>query len=336
MQQYQINKKGESLKREDTTHETAPIEVTPLPTVTAIILTYNEEVHIERAILCVKAFCSDIIVVDSYSTDRTAEIATRLGARVLQNPWTNYAKQFQWGMDHGKIRSQWILRLDADEIIGSDLASEIQQRLPKVGSDVAGVIFQRRHIFMGKWIRHGGRYPLNLLRLWRNGQGRVEDRWMDEHVIVWGGSTVTFKGRFDDAAIRDLTFFTTKHNGYSTREAIDVLGRKYGLFGRKDDLLSMPNSKQATMKRWIKQSIYNRLPFWAGPLSYFIFRYIFQFGFLDGRQGLIYHFLQGFWYRFLVNAKLLELDSAIAGLSNNENRIKELALITGLKLESTE
>ena len=115
------------------------------------------------------------------------------------------------------------MRLDADEVIEPDLADEIRNRLPTLDRGVAGVNLKRKHIFMGRWVRHGGRFPLVLLRIWRNGQGRVEQRWMDEHIVVWNGSSVTFAGGFADHNLNNLTFFTDKHNAYATREAIDVL-----------------------------------------------------------------------------------------------------------------
>ncbi|MFZ2980432.1 MAG: glycosyltransferase family 2 protein, partial [Sphingobium sp.] len=88
----------------------------------------------------------------------------------------------------------------------------------------------------------------------------------------------------------------------------------------------------ASVKRWAKEYIYNRLPFWVGPLGYFFYRYFIQLGFLDGRSGLIYHFLQGFWYRFLVGAKIEELERMIIDCRSNEERLERLAKLTGLKI----
>ncbi|HZF46895.1 MAG TPA: glycosyltransferase family 2 protein, partial [Sphingomonadaceae bacterium] len=184
--------------------------------VTVVILTFNEARHIGRSIASVRAFARDVLVVDSFSTDDTVAIAEAAGARVLQHRFVNYSEQFQWALDQGGIESTWTLRLDADEVIEPDLAEEITRRLPALPDDVVGVNFDRKHVFMGRWVRHGGRYPLRLLRLWRTGQGRIEARWMDEHMVVWGGRTVTFKGGFADRNENDLTFFTAKHNSYAT------------------------------------------------------------------------------------------------------------------------
>jgi glycosyltransferase involved in cell wall biosynthesis len=297
-----------------------------------LILTHNEEKHIGRAIQAVQSFASEVFVIDSFSTDRTVEIAGANGATVLSNPWTNYSKQFQWGLDNAPITADWIMRLDADEVIEPDLAGEIRQKLPTLGADVAGVNLKRRHIFLGRWIRHGGRYPLILTRIWRKGQGRIEDRWMDEHIMVWGGRTVLFDAPFSDHNLNDIGFFTDKHNKYATREAVDVLNQRYGLFAQDVSLKSDASSLQASLKRFIKERVYNRIPFPVSTLGYFLYRYVLQLGFLDRREGLIYHFLQGYWYRFLVGAKVLELERAIAHLSSSEERRVELARLTKLKL----
>jgi glycosyltransferase involved in cell wall biosynthesis len=297
-----------------------------------IILTYNEERHIARAIEAVSGVAREIVVVDSFSTDRTVELARSLGATVLQNKFVNYAKQFQWALDNAALSASWVMRLDADEIVESDLAREIEEKLPQLGSDVAGINLKRKHIFLGKWVRHGGRFPLILLRIWRRGQGRIENRWMDEHMIVWGGRTVTFEGGFADHNLNDLTFFTDKHNKYATREAIDILNQRRKFLPLDGDLSSDNASFQAAAKRFVKEKIYNAIPFSVSVPMYFLYRWVFQLGFLDGIEGFIYHFLQGFWYRFLVGAKVLEFERATVGIDDpNELRIA-LSRLSGLNL----
>jgi len=300
---------------------------------TAIILTYNESLHIERAIRSLRPFADQILVVDSGSTDRTCDIAEALGAEIHTHPFVNQAKQFQWALDHLPIHGDWVMRLDADEIIEPDLAKEIAQKLPQLPADVVGVNLKRKHIFMDRWVRHGGRYPLRMLRLWRHGHGRIEDRWMDEHMVVWGGRTVTFEGGFADHNLKDLSYFVDKHNRYATREAIEVLNQRLQLFARDEALNADSASLQASAKRWVKERLYNRIPFTLSAALYFFWRYVFQLGFLDGRSGLVYHFLQGFWYRFLVGAKVMELERAVAHLGEDKTAIcAELSRLTGHKL----
>ena len=297
-----------------------------------LILTYNEERHIARALQSVAPFASEVFVIDCFSTDGTVEIARSFGATVLGNPWINYSRQFQWGLDNAPITADWIMRLDADEVIEPELAVEITEELPTLAADVAGVNLKRKHIFLGRWIRHGGRYPLILTRIWRRGQGHVEDRWMDEHIVVKGGRIVLFDGPFSDHNLNDLRFFTGKHNSYATLEAADVLGRRHGLFFEQPALSQAVSSRQASIKRRIKEQIYNRLPFQVAAIGYFLFRYVGQLGFLDGREGLIYHVLQGYWYRFLVGAKVMEFDRSLRSLKTLEEKRAALARLTGLPL----
>lgn len=300
--------------------------------ISVIILTFNEARHIARAIESVRTIATEIFVIDSFSTDDTVEIARRANAIVVQHPFVNHSAQCRWAIETLPISTDWLMRLDADEVVEPDLAAEIAARLPRLEADVTGVNLKRKHIFWGRWIRHGGRYPLVLLRIWRRGRGQVEDRWMDEHIIVDGGRTVTLQGGFADDNLNDLTFFTDKHNKYATREAIDVLNQRYGLFSRDNTLSAGSASFQASVKREIKEKIYNRLPFWVGPFGYFLYRYFIQLGFLDGREGLVYHFLQGFWYRFLVGAKIEEYEQVLRNLDDNEARLVRLEALTGHRL----
>jgi glycosyltransferase involved in cell wall biosynthesis len=298
-----------------------------------IILTYNEERHISRALTSIAGIAREIFVVDSFSSDRTTELARAQGATVLQNKFINQAKQFKWALDNAPITAPWIMRLDADEVIEADLAAKIRDELPTLADDIVGVNLKRKHIFLDRWIRHGGRYPLILLRIWRRGQGRIEDRWMDEHMVVWGGRTVTFEGGFADHNLNDLTFFTDKHNKYATREAIDVLNQRRNLFQGDVDLPARRSSLQAAIKRFLKEKFYNRIPFQIGAPAYFLYRLIFQLGFLDGKEGIIYHGLQGLWYRFLVGAKVKELELAIAHLEDPAAIRAELRRLTGLAID---
>jgi hypothetical protein len=151
-------------------------------------------------------------------------------------------------------------------------------------------------------------------------------------MLVWGGRTTTFEGGFSDHNLNDLSFFTDKHNKYATREAIEILNQRIGMFARDGGLTTESASLQASIKRWIKERIYNRIPFTISAGAYFVWRYIFQLGFLDGRSGLVYHALQGFWYRFLVGSKVMELERAISNLSDKQAIAAELSRLTGYAL----
>ncbi len=251
---------------------------------------------------------SRIVIVDSYSTDRTCEIARKLGVEVLQNPWLNYATQFQWGLDHSNITTEWTMRIDADEYLTPDLISEINARVSHLEPNFTGILIKRQVHFMGKWIRHGGYYPTKLLRLWRTGVGEIEQRWMDEHVKLSHGHTIEFVHDLVDDNLNTLTWWTAKHNQYSTREAVDLLNKEYNLFIEDSVLASEAvQESQVERKRWMKDNMYVRMPIFLRSILYFLYRYFLLLGFLDGRKGLIWHFLQGFWYRFLVDAKIYQI-----------------------------
>lgn len=298
-----------------------------------VILTHNEERHIARALRSVADIATERFVVDSFSTDSTVAVARAEGAVVLQHPFENYARQFQWALDNAPITAGWVMRLDADEVVEPDLAEEIGRRLPRLGPETVGINLKRKHIFLGRWIRHGGRWPLVLLRIWRHGHGRIEDRWMDEHMIVSGGAIVTFRGAFADHNLNDLTFFISKHNRYASREAIDILNQRFQLFPR-EDLSLEKTSFQAVVKRLLKERFYNKLPLGFGSFLYFLWRYFGQLGFLDGQQGLIYHFLQAYWYRFLVSAKVYELENLLEVAAKSAPPIELLEQATGLSLST--
>jgi glycosyltransferase involved in cell wall biosynthesis len=293
-----------------------------------IILTLNEEAQIERAINSIRNIAKEIFVVDSYSTDQTREIARSLGANVYQNKWINYSRQYQWALANLPISCGWIMRLDADEFLEPELADELEATLPRLPVSVTGLNLKYKHIFMNRWIRHGGVYPLVLLRVWRHGLAKIEDRWMDEHMVLIKGQSQTLRSNFCGHSLKDLTFFITKHNHYATREAIDIINQRRDLFGQ-DTLSSNSGSKQAVAKRFIKEKIYNRMPLLFNALVYFLYRYILRFGFLDGVEGAIYHFLQGYWYRFLVGAKVVEFERALQGYESKEEQLEELSRVSG-------
>jgi len=301
--------------------------------VAVIILTFNEEIHIERALRSIAPIARELVIVDSYSTDRTLEICRAAGARVVQHPFVNQAKQFQWALDNVVIESEWIMRLDADEIIEADLAAEIADKLPSLPRDVTGINLNRKTIFQGRWIRHGGRYPLILLRMWRKGKARVEDRWMDEHILLTEGRAVTLKGGFADDNLNDLKYFTAKHNAYAQREAVEILMQRYELGRVGQSVGEQLSSRQASRKRAIK-NFANRIPFEITSLVYFMLRCVAQLGFLDGREGLTYHVLQGFWYRYLVGARTVELDRKISKCNDKIARRTLLSELTGLDLDN--
>lgn len=277
----------------------------PMNDVSVIILTHNEEKHIERCIRSLLLFTEKIFIVDSGSTDRTVAIAESLGAKVTHNPWVTYAVQFNFGIEHTPFKTAWLMRMDADEYVTPELADEIKYSLPALGSETTGVYVKRRVMFMNQWIKHGGYYPIWLLRLWRREKGICEELWMDEHIKLSEGQTVQFKHDIVDHNLNNLTWWTQKHNNYAIREVIDLLDIRYN-FTEADRVIPKLFGTQDQRKRFLKLK-YASLPLFTRPFAYFLYRYFVKLGFLDGKKGLIWHFLQGLWYRFLVDAKMYEV-----------------------------
>jgi glycosyltransferase involved in cell wall biosynthesis len=299
-----------------------------------IILTYNEEIHIERCIRSLLPIASNIFVVDSFSSDKTVEICKSLGAKVYQNPWKNYADQFQWGLDNCPINTEWVMRMDADEYIEPDLVEEINAELSKVPEDINGLYIRRKYIFLERWVKHGATYPLNLLRIWRTGKGRIESRWMDEHIVLEGDAkTGQLAGHIVDHNLNNTRWWVDKHNKYADREMIDILDKKYQLFPNDDSVKSEKKLTQTKVVRLIKEKVYTVLPIFVRPLLYFLYRYFLRLGFLDGTSGFAFHFMQGYWYRSLVDLRVFEAEKLLAGSTNNRQRIEILAVLTGLDLK---
>lgn len=272
---------------------------------TAIILTKNEEKNISKCIKSISKIAENIVVIDSYSEDKTVQISESLGAKVYQHKFISHSDQFNWGLDNIEISSEWILRIDADEEFTLELVNELDEKLPNIQEEVNGIFLRRRRYFLGKWIKHGDVYPEKVLRIFRNGTARSEDRIMDEHIVVLSGETICLNNDLEDKDTKDLTFWINKHNWYSNKEAEEFL-KKYNN-NKVNSIDENLFGTQRERKRWLKNKLYYNIPLFIRPIMYFIYRYILKLGFLDGIEGLIYHFLQAFWYRFLVDAKIYEL-----------------------------
>lgn len=270
---------------------------------TIIVLTRDEEKNLPHLLESIQDLQASMWVVDSGSTDATIRIAEQWGCQTVFHEWTNHAKQLNWALETLPVGTPWVARMDADERFTPELVNELKETLPVLPKDVAGLLVKRRVYFMGKWIRFGGYYPTWLLRFWRNGQGLCEDRAMDEHMIISGGTPVQLRNDIIDENHKGLTFWIDKHNHYATREMQDILACEVKDIPESPEILS----GQAANKRWLKQNIYVRSPLFLRAVLYWVYRYLFLAGFLDGAPGFIFHFLQAAWYRFLVDAKIYEL-----------------------------
>ena len=261
--------------------------------ITVIILTRNEEKNIEAAIASAKQIADRIIVVDSGSTDRTLALARKRGAETCFHEWSTHARQFNWALDHCGIQTEWVFRLDADERITPELAGEIRQRLCHADAD--GYEMRWRVYFMHRWMKHGGTHRPYFLRLFRYGKGRAEDRIMDEHIHV-EGRVERLKGDLLHEDDKGLDAWLKKHIWYSRLEL-----KLY------EDAYRHGEGRHGVQQQ--KRGLYYRLPPFLRARLYYWYRYYLLLGFLDGREGKIFYFLQAYWYRFLVDARIVEKDN---------------------------
>jgi glycosyltransferase involved in cell wall biosynthesis len=277
----------------------------PKLSITAIILAFKEEIHIERCLSRILPLVERVVVIDSFSTDRTVEIARAMGAEVLQHKWKNYSDQFQWGLDNAKPTTAWVMRLDCDEYIEDGAQAELRHRLAALPDDVTGLQLKLKVIFRERWIRHGRYYSTILLRLWRTGVGQIEQRWMDEHIVLSRGRTERIAaGDLVDHNLNDIGWWTAKHNSYATRHMVDHINREFSLFAEDDRLEG--TASEARKKRLLKNSVYGRAPIYLRAVLFYLYRYVIRLGFLDGKEGFVFHFLHGCWMMMLIDAKIDE------------------------------
>ena len=265
-----------------------------------IILSYNEEHTIRDCLESVHEVMDEIFIVDSYSTDRTLEIARRYTDKIYQHPFEDYGTQRNWAQENLPIGNEWVFHIDADERVTRELTDELRKIFSAPIAGVDGFLVSRRTMFMGRWIKHGGHYPAYHLRIFRKGLGRCEERLYDQHFYV-NGSVAALKGDIIDTITTDLDSWISRHNRWASLEALEVInrGKDYGV---RADRKGNPIEQ----KRWLRERYY-ALPIFLRPVLYFLYRYFFRLGFLDGKEGFIFHFFQGFWYRFLVDAKIFEM-----------------------------
>ena len=282
---------------------------------TAIVLTKNEELNIRDCLTSIQPLAKRIVVVDSFSTDRTVEIAKEFGVDVYQHEFVNYSKQFLYGLNETGIDTKWILRIDADERLTDASRAEVEALCEQnMDTDVNGIILRFEVTFLGKKLFHGGIYPFRKLLVFKRGIGTIEDRYMDEHIVLSEGRTVEAKNDSEHHDFKDLAYFVQKHNWYSSREVLDYIENTKLQHEDGHEL-----NRKAGVKRWIKFHIYYKLPMGMRAHFYYWYRYYIKLGFLDGKEGKIYAFMQAYWYRYLVDAKIYEYQK-----SGNVNRNPKL------------
>lgn len=267
--------------------------------VSATIITYNEEKNIEECLRSIYGWIDEIFIVDSFSSDKTLEIAKKYTDKIYQHSFENFAQQRNWAQDNLPLKNEWVLHLDADETVSPELAAELKKIL-SLEPEAEGFMAARRTVFRGRWIKHGGHYPVYHLRIFKKNQGRSEERLYDQNYIV-AGRVFKIKGDIINTINPDLKLWKSRHKRWALLEAREVLFNKNRIMN-----ISFKGNP-IERRNWLRYKVYYKLPPFIRVFIYFFYRYILKGGFLDGSQGLIFHFWQGFWYRMLVDIKIQEL-----------------------------
>ena len=274
--------------------------------ITAVILTFNESLHLQRCIDSIRPLTHDIVIVDSLSIDDTVEIAKRNGLAVLERAWeNNHSTQFNWALEQLPQKTQWIFRIDADEVLTPALVEEIKEVMLHLAPDVNGFSCRRHLVFQGHLLRFGGMSNNRVLRMFRFGFGHSEARWMDEHIAVTGRVESLSSAMVDDN-LNSLSWWIAKHNNYASRAAVDALLREQALVD-ETATLERTTDHAMTWSMRMKEQVYRLCPAGLRGITFFIYRYIFRLGFLDGSIGYTFYSLQTLWYRNLIDAKVAEV-----------------------------
>lgn len=278
-----------------------------LTPVSVVVLTFNEERNLSACLESVAGWATEIFVVDSGSTDATVQIAETAGGKVSTHAFETHARQWAWALKELPIRTEWVLALDADQRVTPELARGIAEAVGAAARpSCAGFFLPRRQVFRGRWIRHGGYYPKYLLKLFRRDAVRLDEEDLVDHHFHVTGSTARLAGdlvedNHNEAAIFD---WISKHNRYARLQAREEMHRSSP--GRSIRWLGNPDERTAGLKR-----MWGRLPLYIRPFIYFVYRYFIRLGFLDGKEGLVFHFMQAFWYRMLVDINIEELRAPV-------------------------
>ncbi len=279
----------------------------PLLPLSVIIPVRNEAHNLSRCLEALKSV-GEVYVIDSQSTDDTAAIAESHGAKVVQFHYAGgWPKKRQWAMDTLPLAYNWTLLLDADEVLTPELADEIQRAIQDPNTD--GYYIALQMYFLGRRLRHSGA-SFWKLSLFRKGLGRFEcrlqnqdssmaDMEVHEHVVV-NGATRKLAHPLIHHNVESLSRYIQKHNEYSNWEARVWLD---GNRNKEEEIQPSLWGTQAQRRRWLRQH-FLWLP--GSPLAFFLYKYVWSLGFLDGVPGLIYCAMQGIQF-FHIKAKIYEL-----------------------------
>lgn len=266
-----------------------------------VVMTFNEEGNVGACLDSVATWANEIFVVDSFSGDGTEKIARTYPIHFIQHAYTSHPEQWDWALRNLPFKNEWIFALDADFRVSPELRSALARELPAIPDDIAGLYVRHRQLFQGRFIRHGTMYPRYWLRLFRRAAVSVDaEDLVDLHFYVRGEiKRIEYDIVEDNVKERDLSFWISKQLRFAERAAVEELRRR-----RTGNPSPIPPAFWGTPDQrtlWLKERWY-RFPLFWRPALYFLYRYFLRLGFLDGKEGFLYHFTQALLYRVAVDS----------------------------------
>ena len=284
----------------------------------AILLVCNEEENVDICLNSVKDICAEILVVDSGSTDRTIEICRRYTDKIFTHPFKDSATQWAWALANLPIGYEWVLPLDADYRVSAELNRDLVSALESPDDEVNAYYSRHQYFFWGAPIRG---FKRQGLRVFRTGTVAVDPSERHDFKFVVQGRTRKLRGILYEYNRKELSLdaWIEKHQRFSSRVAADEVLRKNGVLEWRVParLLGSPDERIV----WLKK-LWARMPLFVRPALYFCYRYFLRGGFLDGRTGFIYHFMQALWFRMLIDIRIagIERDLGSGSLSLQDLR----------------
>lgn len=275
--------------------------------ISAVVLTHNEAINIRRCLASL-AWCDDVLVVDSGSTDGTQDIAAAMGARLMHRPFDNFANQRNFALDQGQLRHPWVLHVDADEEVTPELRDEVQA-VARSESAFAGYRVPSRLMLMGAWLKHSGMYPTYQVRFGTRDKLRFRMIGHGQRETLASGEVGTLKGDLIHHNFsKGISDWLAKHARYARDEATAALQDR-GNHGWLDAF----RASDPVERRRILKELSRRLP--LRPVARFLYVYLFRRGFLDGRAGLRYAMLMA-TYQWAIDLNVAEQRSQRAETGN--------------------
>lgn len=271
--------------------------------ITVVVLTFNEELNIEKCLRSISDEIDEIFIVDSYSDDETLRIINKFkNVKVFQNEFETHSKQWIWALDNLPISNEWVFGLDSDHEVTAQLWKDLINLFQKGVDDLDGLYVNRKYKFLGKWIKFGGYYPKYLLKIFRKNKVRINPNELLDHHFNIKGKTTIMKSDIIEENLKekDLSFWCDKHIKYSKRLATEIVSNDINYFINVEK--NSPDYKTYRHKK-----LFYNLPLFLRPILYFFYRYFIRLGFMDGREGLVFHFLHALWFRFLVDAEIYQI-----------------------------